>query len=125
MTTKRYTTAEKTEMVKEALDNEKNKKISVHQSSRKFEVSDVSLYRWIRQYKRGELKEESDISPDLMSELEEGFNGPLGKLDIVVTLGDSLKEIVAIDDPGLQDYDDQMTAIKERVFSQFDIFIKV
>lgn len=125
--TKRYTTATKIEMVKKALEDEKTKGISTHQSAIDFEVADVSLYRWIRQYKRGELKEESDISPDLMSELEEGFNGNSEpkQLDIVVVFNDNPDILLKIDDPELQDHSEQMMEIKERVFSQFDIFIKV
>lgn len=128
MTVKRYTIEEKIEMVERALASEKTG-ISIHRSSEDFKVSDVSLYLWIKQYKNGELKEESSFG-SLLNAIEEDGNGLVDleeseKLEIVVVFGDNPDMLIKVDDPGLENHFEQIAAIKELVFSRFQIFIKV
>jgi len=78
MTQKRYTLIEKIEICEKAIQAEKEG-ISLFKSSKNIGVSDVSLYRWVRDFRAGILRgketQEQYIPPSLIEVITEELNG--------------------------------------------------
>ena len=127
----RYTIAEKIKICQEALIAQ-GEGVSIHKHSDSLEITGTTLRVWLREYKAGILEGEPSVTSEnkLLQTIEEDGNGLVDpeeseQLEIVVVFGDNPDVVVKIDDPGYQKHSDQIAAIKERVFSRFQIFIKV
>ena len=125
-----YTIAEKIETCQNAIIAQ-TKGVTTHKHSESLDITDTTLRTWLKEFEAGELTGEPSGTPEdkLFQEIKEDGNGLVDpeteQLEIVVVFGDNPDVVIKIDDPGFQDHADQIAAIKERVFSQFQIFIKV